>query len=142
MSKAYTPTPEDIAKREARKAEKAAKRAQTEANGGVPPSRPDVPRILRREWVDVVGSGVDGGEKEGGKEEVGRVKVATWNMLAQTLVREYPLSPTFLTGTRFVIRSPAHHPLPSACLLTFDLFCICSGRDLFPGSGQSRSSAL
>jgi hypothetical protein len=83
MSKTYTPTPEDIAKREARKAEKAAKKAQVEANGGVPPPNPNAPKILKREWVDV--ADVKGEE---GKKEVGSVTVATWNMLAQTLVRK------------------------------------------------------
>jgi len=85
MSKTYTPTPEDIAKREARKAEKAAKKAQVEANGGVPPPNPNAPKILKREWADII----DGQGEAEGKEEVGSVTVATWNMLAQTLVREY-----------------------------------------------------
>jgi len=91
MLKTYTPTPEDIAKRAARKAEKAAKKAQTEANGGIPPSDPNAPRILKRQWVDVVPSSVtrpEEGQNEKTSEESGRVTVATWNMLAQTLVRE------------------------------------------------------
>lgn len=85
----YTPTAEDIAKRESRKAEKAAKKAEQEANGGLPLQNPHAPRILKRQWVDVRSQSRAGkGHESGEKEESGRVTVATWNMLAQTLVRE------------------------------------------------------
>jgi RNA exonuclease NGL2 len=118
MSKTYTPTPEDIAKREARKAEKAAKKAQVEANGGVPPPNPNAPKILKREWVDVAGSEVE----EEGKKEVGIVTVATWNMLAQTLVREYKKKVVY-QDVDSSSRTIAHR-----------LFEHAAGRDLFPGS--------
>lgn len=118
MSKTYTPTPEDIAKREARKAEKAAKKAQVEANGGVPPPNPNAPKVLKREWVDVA----NGQGDEEGKKEVGSVTVATWNMLAQTLVRKYK-------------KKDVYQNLDSSSrTIAYRLFEHAAGRDLFPGS--------
>jgi hypothetical protein len=110
MSKTYTPTPEDIAKREARKAEKAAKKAQVEANGGVPPPNPNAPKILKREWVDIADA--KGEEEE--KKEAGSVTVATWNMLAQTLVREYKKKDA-LPGRGFVITHDRSSTFGTCC---------------------------
>lgn len=80
LASGYVLSEADIAKQQARKAAKAAEKLRKE-NGG----DQDKPlKILKREWVDVAGRAGTTTSSSGEK----RVKVSTWNMLAQTLVRK------------------------------------------------------
>jgi hypothetical protein len=72
----------DLAKQQARKAQKAAKKAAGKNANEEPILAQGTPRILKRDWIDL-----KRGEGEGNEGEK-RLRVVTWNMLAQTLVRE------------------------------------------------------
>lgn len=97
------------ARRDAKLAKKAANRAVNgdgETTSGA--TTPGGSQILRREWKTL---------SEGDADGRGTVRLLTWNMLAQTLVRESRV----LAGEWGCVHA----------------YCVAIGRELFPGSGTS-----
>ncbi|KAJ3568797.1 hypothetical protein NP233_g5472 [Leucocoprinus birnbaumii] len=76
--KNYEPTPEEIAIAQAKKAERLRKKQEKDAN----PSQAEAYSIIKRPWLHIPSSK----ESLSDGDQI-RVKVYTWNLLAQTLVR-------------------------------------------------------
>ncbi|KAI0652266.1 Endonuclease/exonuclease/phosphatase [Trametes meyenii] len=114
MAGAYQPTPEDLAKAEQRRI----KKEQTKNNPLPVPQQMDNERgrILPREWVDVnpTGASIPGQT----------VRVMTWNVLAQTLVRRelFPTSDCLKASQRehMLYREIASHKADICCLQEVD----------------------
>ncbi|KAI0639798.1 Endonuclease/exonuclease/phosphatase [Trametes polyzona] len=112
MSRTYQPTAEDLAKAEQRRL----KREQAKNNP--PPAKVDDERgrILPREWVDVSPTTTSVGGQT--------IRVMTWNILAQTLVRRelFPTSDCLKASQRehMLYREIASHNADICCLQEVD----------------------
>ncbi|KAI9060199.1 Endonuclease/exonuclease/phosphatase [Trametes sanguinea] len=112
MVKAYQPTAEDLAKAEARRL----KREQAKNTPPQAKAEDERGRILPREWVDL--------SPESASAPGQTVRVMTWNLLAQTLVRRelFPTSDCLKASQRehMLYREIASHNADICCLQEVD----------------------
>ncbi|ODN78037.1 hypothetical protein L202_05120 [Cryptococcus amylolentus CBS 6039] len=121
MAPPYVPTPEQAAVAEKRRAERAAKKAAIASGAIADPNNAKGEgqgqgegevEFLKRDWVDVGPGQVEGGGGGEGRKRKG-VRILTWNLLAQTLVRRklFPGSDCLKWGDRkaLLLAEMAHH---------------------------------
>ncbi|OSD03572.1 Endonuclease/exonuclease/phosphatase [Trametes coccinea BRFM310] len=112
MAKAYQPTAEDLAKAEARRL----KREQAKNSPAQAKAEDERGRILPREWVDL--------SPQSASARGQTVRVMTWNLLAQTLVRRelFPTSDCLKASQRehMLYREIASHNADICCLQEVD----------------------
>ncbi|KAI8981271.1 Endonuclease/exonuclease/phosphatase [Trametes punicea] len=112
MSKVYQPTPEDLAKAEARRL----KREQAKNDAAQAKVEDERGRILPREWVDLAPQSASAGGQS--------VRVMTWNLLAQSLVRRelFPTSDCLKASQRehMLYREIVSHNADICCLQEVD----------------------